>query len=726
MDQNVYLNPAAWLASQQAALKKPAPVNGGDASWVGINPVNLSAPANNMPPIASLPSSAVDPMAPSKEVRIDPATGMPIFTQGDFAKFVKLPKFITDNEGSLTMSSSDYNYALLNKDRSNLDAIYQQYLAPYAGFFGQQFNEENPAPKTFADYLAQRPVQYEDSTARGGPTTVDEWLAGNTAMGWNPDSAYAHTLKYQMNPGTPNSFGSSEYMYEFGPNGELQNLREKTGKRQGTWNAYQNVDGQFVPTGAKNEGYWNTNGRGMRDLASVAAAMAAAYFGGTALQAAQTAGAGGAAAGAGAGAAEAGAGALGAAEAGAGAGALASAGTPIALTGAEGITMSSLPALGETGFLGAAGQFLKANSELVGPAVGAIAGLTSGSGPSAGTAAAQAGSSSVADQQMALAREQWEWQKQQDQRLSPIYEQLLKDSLTDAQKQRERGDSMWEQYNSLYRPIEQRAATDAMNFDNPAEVARREGMAQATVQRGFDDAEAQRRRDLARSGVSASSGRGTSSTLANTRALATSQAVNTERTNTQATGMSLRDNAIRVGRGIDSAGLSRDVAGIQGQNSAQGVMQNQTNQRNSALAPALSAFSGSNASYGTAAGIANNEWGQNYQRRSDQAGLWGVLAGGAARYFSDEKLKEKKRPMDAEWLAGQVKKMRVDKWKYKDGVADSGEHIGPYAKDFADVFGGDGKTIDAISAVGVALGASKGNALAIERVEKKLDKLLAA
>lgn len=728
---DLYANQALWLASQYGAkpVASTGPVN--DAQFVRAQPVATSGPIadNGYPPYSMDPSSAFQPVGPSTETKFDPVTGMPIFTQGDFLRYARIPEFVANtSEGGYANTGTKY---VPFKDQNDLEAMYQKELLPYINLLGSQQFQTNgqqtdsaPAPKTFAEYLAQLP-DAQNATDAVGPfasrRTVDDWIKENSNMSWNPQSKWVGSYPFDHMSAIGPLPTASNWTFDFNDDGSVKRLRQKTADKEGSWFDYTNSGGQYIPTGKVDRQYWDTNDREFnRNMGIIVATLA----GGAALAAG-----GGVAGGAGA----------------------ASAGTPITIGGGSSIAMSALPeyVVGAGGLMGPAagsvaggslGSFLDTikgssagkwladpkNAGLVSSAIGAIGGLTSTPKPSAGTAAAQAGSNSVADQQMALAREQWEWQKSQDQRLSPVYEQLLRDSLTDAQKQRDRGDSMWQQYTSMYRPIEQRAATDAMNFDNPAELARREGMAQATVQRGFDDAEAQRRRDMARSGVSASSGRSLSSTLSNARALGTSQAVNNERTNTQATAMALRDNAIRVGRGIDSAGLARDVAGIQGQNSAQGVMQNQTNQRNSALAPALSAFGGSNTSFGTAAGIANNEWGQNYQRRSDQAGLWASLAGGAARYFSDEKLKEKKRPMDAEWIAGQVKNMRIDKWKYKDGVADSGEHIGPYAKEFADAFGGDGKTIDAISAAGVALGVGKGNALAIDRIEKKLDALLSA
>ena len=64
--------------------------------------------------------------------------------------------------------------------------------------------------------------------------------------------------------------------------------------------------------------------------------------------------------------------------------------------------------------------------------------------------------------------------------------------------------------------------------------------------------------------------------------------------------------------------------------------------------------------------------------------------------------------------------MPVEKWRYKPGRGDGGEHVGPYAQDFAAATGqGDGKSIDMISAIGVTMGA-------IRDLDKKVDKMARA
>ena len=56
-----------------------------------------------------------------------------------------------------------------------------------------------------------------------------------------------------------------------------------------------------------------------------------------------------------------------------------------------------------------------------------------------------------------------------------------------------------------------------------------------------------------------------------------------------------------------------------------------------------------------------------------------------------------------------MRRLSVESWKYKKGIADEGDHIGPYAEDvqreFGDRVAPGGKVIDMISMIGVNLAA---------------------
>lgn len=91
-------------------------------------------------------------------------------------------------------------------------------------------------------------------------------------------------------------------------------------------------------------------------------------------------------------------------------------------------------------------------------------------------------------------------------------------------------------------------------------------------------------------------------------------------------------------------------------------------------------------------------------KKAARNSLIGNVIGTAMALFSSEDYKT--QTQEAPKLLDKLKKVRVDKWKYKGGDA---EHIGPYAEEFNRTFGvGTHKdAIDVVSMLGVTLGAVK-------------------
>jgi hypothetical protein len=131
---------------------------------------------------------------------------------------------------------------------------------------------------------------------------------------------------------------------------------------------------------------------------------------------------------------------------------------------------------------------------------------------------------------------------------------------------------------------------------------------------------------------------------------------------------------------------------------------------------------------GVLAGVPHNSTTTNNGTETTQksGGTFGKILGGlstaagiaakVAPMFSSKEYKEAKRPMKGA-LDG-VRKLKVDRWKYKGEFSDQDDHIGPYAEDFRDAFGvGDGKTISMIDAHGVTLGALQELAEKVDRLE---------
>ncbi len=95
-------------------------------------------------------------------------------------------------------------------------------------------------------------------------------------------------------------------------------------------------------------------------------------------------------------------------------------------------------------------------------------------------------------------------------------------------------------------------------------------------------------------------------------------------------------------------------------------------------------------------------------------GMWnaiGSIGAAALPLLSDENEKEDRRPADGESILFSIRGMPVDDYRYKDSAqAEYGvpEHrTGPMAQDWAEEFGGDGRTIDMADGFGKILAALK-------------------
>jgi hypothetical protein len=111
---------------------------------------------------------------------------------------------------------------------------------------------------------------------------------------------------------------------------------------------------------------------------------------------------------------------------------------------------------------------------------------------------------------------------------------------------------------------------------------------------------------------------------------------------------------------------------------------------------------------------------QQQNNNNAQMGQWMQLAGAGLGMFSSKKLKTKTGNVDADAVSRDVANIPVDRWQYKRGVADEGEHIGPYAEDMAKRGAAtpDGKAIDVISALGLNLAAVKGLSQRLNKLEQ--------
>jgi len=328
-----------------------------------------------------------------------------------------------------------------------------------------------------------------------------------------------------------------------------------------------------------------------------------------------------------------------------------------------------------------------------------------------------------------LGRDEFSFQRERANRMDPIYERLMNSAIKESDLNADRAADQWQQYKDVFQPLENRMAEEAANYDSPAEVARREGLAAATVARQFDNADGQLHRNMARMGVSPTSSMGAQSMRdqANARALGTAGAVNKERNDTKLLGMSLRQDAARFGRNQTGTGLAASAAALQGGQAASGIMGGQMQTGMMAGQQAGSLMGAGGSQIGSAANTLLNQWSTQQQLQQSQnnggglGSLIGSLGGAAMMAFSSEDLKENISPTDDEQALGELEQVAVQDWKYKEGVADEGEHTGPIAEDVQAVMGDE----VAPGGIGLDLVSVSGKHHAAIRALSKRDRKLA-
>lgn len=265
----------------------------------------------------------------------------------------------------------------------------------------------------------------------------------------------------------------------------------------------------------------------------------------------------------------------------------------------------------------------------------------------------------------------------------------------------------------VFQPMEDRLIAEASTYDSPERKAKAAAEAVADVRQQTAVAEDARQRQMASMGVRPDAGRARAEDRrADTAgALAAAGAGNMARRQTEATAEALRANTVNLGRGLavnpaTSLGLANGAASA-GFSGAQQGYQAQASILNQQHQNQVAAWQAKNDMYlglGHAAGS-----------------LLGASSWGASLLSSKDAKTNKRREIG---ILDAVKDMPVERWNYKEGMADGGEHVGPYAEDFQKATGlGDGKTISIIDAIGVNMGATKELAAQVDALAEKVGKM---
>ncbi|WP_238368290.1 tail fiber domain-containing protein [Mesobacterium pallidum] len=260
-------------------------------------------------------------------------------------------------------------------------------------------------------------------------------------------------------------------------------------------------------------------------------------------------------------------------------------------------------------------------------------------------------------------------------------------------------------YLEVFRPVEDRYIADAASWSSPERKAMEADKAVADVRQQQAIQRQANERSLIASGVDPRSGRYQAETQkqGNAEALAAAGAGNMARSRVDDTARQMQSNVINMGNGMavnpaTSIGLSNTAAGA--------------------------GFNGAINGYEAQGDLLNQQYGQQMASwEASQNGLAGIgsalgqIAGAflPAGFLSSKEAKENKR--EAPGILDALEGVPVERWNYKEGLGDGGEHVGPYAEDFTAATGlGDGKTINVADAFGITLGA-------VKELNAKVDKL---
>lgn len=311
----------------------------------------------------------------------------------------------------------------------------------------------------------------------------------------------------------------------------------------------------------------------------------------------------------------------------------------------------------------------------------------------------------------------------------------LANAQLDAQQQNQAiANDYYSYMTNTFRPVEAGIVNKALTYSTEAETERMASQAAADVSAAGANQRTQLARSLAAMGVNPSSPRyiammqDQSIMEAASRAGAMTQARQTADQQSWARQM----DAASLGRNLPANQATSQGIAITAGNSALNAAQVPGQQAALYGTMAGQGFNTALQGYNQMGSILNNQYSTQMQgamaesqlsaqNAQAQSQAIGAIAGAAATYFmmgSSKDIKTKKRPVSAA-LEG-LRDVPVEKWQYKKGEGDGGEHIGPYAEDvqknFGDKVAPGGKMIDMISMIGI-------NTAAIKELDKKVSKL---
>jgi hypothetical protein len=246
---------------------------------------------------------------------------------------------------------------------------------------------------------------------------------------------------------------------------------------------------------------------------------------------------------------------------------------------------------------------------------------------------------------------------------------------------------------SIYEPLEDQIVSNAQNYDTPERRAQAVAQANASVESAFDRSQTAQQQALMRAGNSpsgvAAAALAQDASLQKAKMLAGASQQATQ--NVEQQGYAREMDAAGLGKGVVSsqatqqqiatgaggAGLAASGAGLQASYSGMPIMQ-------AGFGSAMSGQQAAGNLYSQAAQISAMG---NSSNAAMVGGIGGIMEGLGAMGYSSKRVKMRREPVSDDEALAATNRLKVEKWDYKPGVADSGTHVGPYAEDVQREFG---------------------------------------
>lgn len=258
--------------------------------------------------------------------------------------------------------------------------------------------------------------------------------------------------------------------------------------------------------------------------------------------------------------------------------------------------------------------------------------------PNPGLIASAQASERIAGEQIALAREQFQWAREQSAADREFIKPFLEQQSRMAQLQEDRANDYWNYEKTVTRPLAQQMIDEAKTFDTEGTRQRlsREAIADVGAQMG--QARAATARDAGRYGVNSSAFTHALTKMNTAEGLGKAQAGNSARIQAKALGHAMKGDAFNMAAGISGQGNAATALALQANAGAQGGRLALTGMEGNLRGQAAGMYGMAQQGYGQAGNLYGNEYGMRLrgyetamQGYGAQMGLIGNIVGAGTR-----------------------------------------------------------------------------------------------